>query len=200
MQSLASYNALAAIDGTQGYLFNAAPTPNASATAAVAQASHDILVHLFPAQKAVLDALLIQSLSGLPANTDVNGGIGLGANVAARVIALREGDGWNKVVVDTGSTDADKWRPTSLMFAPALDAQWADLQPFTMNSPDQFLPAAPPPLTTDTITTDQYANDLERTRALGAVNSTDRTLDQTLIARFWADGAGPSRRPDIGMS
>jgi membrane-associated phospholipid phosphatase len=46
----------------------------------------------------------------------------------------------------------------------------------------QFRPAGPPPLNSA-----QYAADLNLVKSLGAANSTNRTAEQTLIARFWSD-------------
>src|SRR5262249_11611400 len=78
-------------------------------------------------------------------------------------------------------------QPTAPFYMAPLDPQWANLQPWVMTSPNQFLPPGPPSLTSQ-----EWADAYNKTKDLGAYNSTDRTADQTQIARFWADGAGTS--------
>jgi hypothetical protein len=68
---------------------------------------------------------------------------------------------------------------------PALTPQWANLTPFAMTSPNQFDPSGPPALSSQA-----YADAVNKTESLGAANSTTRTADQTQIAKYWSDGAG----------
>src|SRR5688572_10117073 len=63
IESLAVFNVVSAIEGTQGYLVDLMAPEGASADAAVAQAAHDVLVHLFPTLAASLDAQLALSLA-----------------------------------------------------------------------------------------------------------------------------------------
>ena len=58
--------------------------------------------------------------------------------------------------------------------------------PFALSSRLQFLPEAPPALTSEL-----YARDFNQVKMLGGVNSTVRTAEQTTIARNWA-GVGYS--------
>src|SRR3954452_19966356 len=76
------------------------------------------------------------------------------------------------------------------MFAEPMLPQWANLRPFVMNSPDQFLPKGPPELTSQ-----EWVDAYNQVKSLGSANSTTRTTDQTQIARFWADGAGSYTPP-----
>src|SRR5262249_11422524 len=117
-------------------------------------------------------------------------GIALGEAVANQVIQLRAHDGWDNFVDDEGSTAIGQWRPTAPSFAPALLPQWANLTPFAMASPGQFLPPPPPALDSQA-----YADAVNKTESLGAADSTTRTADQTQIARFWADGSGTYTPP-----
>src|SRR5262249_17429362 len=68
--------------------------------------------------------------------------------------------------------------------------QWATLKPFAMTSPSQFRAAAPPSLTSQ-----QWADDVNKTLSLGSVDSTTRTADQTQSALFWNDKAGTYTPP-----
>jgi hypothetical protein len=77
------------------------------------------------------------------------------------------------------------WIPTPPAFAaPALP--WlSKMVPFTMSSPSEFRPEPPFPLTSQ-----DWADDYNQVKALGALNSTVRTPDQTQIALFWTDHVG----------
>ena len=61
--------------------------------------------------------------------------------------------------------------------------QWADLDPFALISPDQFLPEGPPELTSR-----EYAKAVKQVQSLGEADSTLRTDEQTEIAEYWHYG------------
>lgn len=193
MESHAVFNAIAAIDGTNGYQFNATPVAGADANAAISHAAYTVLSYLFPGQSDILDQALADALAGI--TSGLTEGETLGRAIADQIIDLRDGDGWDNPIVEVGSNESEVWRPTGPDFVQGLNPQWAELTPFALNSGSQFRPDAPPSLLDDTITTDAFANDLERVRALGDSDSTQRTADQTEIARFWADGAGTETPP-----
>ena len=113
-----------------------------------------------------------------------------GESVADVVIALRQSDGWDRFVVADEGNQPGQWRPTPPMFALAQAPQWGQLTPFSLESGSQFRPAAPPALTSVA-----YAEALAEVQRLGSATSTQRTADQTQIARFWADGAGSYTPP-----
>jgi hypothetical protein len=185
MESLAVFDAVSAVDGTPGYLLNMTTPAGADANAAAAQAAHDVLAYLFPTQKATFDAALASALAAIPDGQGKTDGVALGQAVAAKIITLRANDGWDANVIDDGSTAVGQWRPTAPAYMPAADPQWANLTPFALLSPNQFLPAGPPDLSSQA-----YADAVNLTESLGAANSTTRTADQTQIANFWKDGAG----------
>jgi len=60
------------------------------------------------------------------------------------------------------------------------------MSPFTMTSASQFLPDEPPP----DLTSSQWADDYNQVKALGTVNSSARTAQQTEIGLFWTDHTG----------
>jgi hypothetical protein len=190
MESLAVYDAIAAIDGTPGYLVNLSAPSDASAEAAVAEAADQVLDDLYPAQKASFDAQLTLSLSAISAGQSRFDGIALGAEAAQAIIALRANDGSSATVVDNGSTAVGQWRPTAPGFGSAMTPQWADVTPFALTSPDQFLPAAPPSLTSAA-----YAAAVNETESLGAGDSTTRTAAETQIALWWNDQTGTYTPP-----
>src|SRR5204862_7113801 len=73
---------------------------------------------------------------------------------------------------------------------PYLLPQWGRLVPFAIPTNAWFRPAGPPNLESDT-----WAADYAEVKALGGVVSAARTPEQTLIALFWADGAGTETPP-----
>ena len=73
--------------------------------------------------------------------------------------------------------------PASDPLRPAALPQWADLDPFALASPDQFLPEGPPELTSR-----EYAKALKQVQSLGEADSTLRTPEQKEIAEYWHYG------------
>ncbi len=190
MVHAAIYDAVAAIENKPS-LFVALDAPvGTSAEAAVAAAAHRVLLYAYPAQKTAFDTALASSLAGIPDGQGKTDGLALGRATADAVIAIRSRDGWNDFEPYVGSTDVGAWRPTAPMFAPALLPQWATLEPFTLDSPSQFRPVAPP-----AITSVEYASAVTEVQLLGSATSTARTAEQTEIARFWADNGGTYTPP-----
>ena len=166
------------------------PGASGSPAAAIAKATRDVLVNRFPAQAGSVDTAYTNYLSanGLAADDP---GVSVGAAAAAGMIALRTGDGSfpNPAPVFNGTNLVGMWRPTPsfLPGPPASGASmavpWmADVTPFVVLSGDQF--AAPPP---PSLGSGLYRNEYEEVKALGALNSSTRTTEQTQIAYFWAD-------------
>ena len=142
MESLSVYDAVAAIDGTPGFLVNLTAPAGASAAAAVAEAADQVLDNLYPAQTATFDAQLATDLAGIADGQAKTDGIALGQAAARTIIALRATDGSQATVNDPGSTAVGQREPTAPGFANAVTPQWIDVTPFAMTSPDQFQPGA----------------------------------------------------------
>ena len=158
-------------------------------SAAVAAAAHDVLVGMYPAQSATLDATYFSYL----ANHGLAGdpGILVGQQVAARVLPLRRTNPNPLPLPFVGGNTAGAWRPTNSLLgnppspAPfsAMAAPWmASFDPFTLTGPTRFR-APPPPALTSAL----YARDYEEVRQLGALVSTQRTAEQTDLAYFYSD-------------
>jgi len=73
-------------------------------------------------------------------------------------------------------TTAGVYVPTVVPIA----VQWPQRKPWLMTGPAQFRPGPPPKLTSEV-----WARDYNEIKALGGKNSTQRTPEQTEIARFW---------------
>jgi hypothetical protein len=153
-----------------------APAPGASLDAAVAAATRTALLKLMPAQQASIDAdyqALIGTVPDGPAKTS---GIAVGEQAATAVFASCAND---------GSVAPDAYRPhtTAGIYVPTVIPavpHWGKRKPWVMDRPDQFRPGPPPSLTSDT-----WTRDYNEVKALGARNSTQRTAEQTAMAKFW---------------
>jgi PAP2 superfamily len=173
--------------------------------AAIAQTAYEVLMGIYAsdsgpyagsaALRENLQAELTASLAEIPDGGAEQRGIRLGHDIAQSILAQRAGDGWNAVVdpqTEIG-TDPGEWRPTPAGFANPLAPHWGDVTPWAVESAQQFIPEAPP-----TLTSNEYAAAYNETKQLGAANSEQlglRTADQTQIALFWADGAGTHTPP-----
>jgi hypothetical protein len=158
-----------------------------SPDAAAAQAAHDVLVALNPPAAAAYDALLRQHLGENP-NGFVQLGAKTGAAVAAAVLAWRMNDGWIVASFPPYSLPPfpGLWQPTPPANAAAIFTHTQQAAPLAMASSTQFLPVAPPVLTSA-----RYAADLNEVKSLGKSDSATRTPDQMVTARVWA-GIGAS--------
>jgi hypothetical protein len=95
MMHAAIYDAVNAIYQTHEPYAAGVPhaSPSASQEAAAAAAAHEVLVQLYPAFQATLDAELQQSLSQIPDGTPKTEGISVGQAVGDLILALRSNDG-----------------------------------------------------------------------------------------------------------
>lgn len=143
-----------------------------SAGAAVAAAAHRVLVLLYPAQQAALDATYAAYL----VNNALVGDPGLAVGEAAGA-----------------SLHANHYRPTlplTPFFGRTALGQWRSpvplafnflgfSAPFTLNRVNQFRPQPPPPLTSGA-----YARDYAEVQALGVAAA--HPNPHTDVARFWS--------------
>jgi hypothetical protein len=161
-----------------------------SPVAAVATAAHDVLLNLFPAQAATLNTQYAEYLAsqGLSANDP---GVVVGQQAAAGILALRANDGRfpSNFPPFTGGTEPGVWRPTPSYLsgppptlAPGAIPWLATVTPFTLKSPSQFR-AAPP----HKLASKRYAEEYNEVKALGALQNSTRTAEQTDLAYFYAD-------------
>ena len=182
MMHLAMFDAVNATSGRhRSYVSSEKASRGASAVAAAAQAARDVLVALYPARQAIYDEALASDIAPIPAGL-ARQGVEAGAHAAQEILALRATDGWDTVPpAYVLPLTPGNWQPTPTAFAPATFTHLNNVLPFAFASPTHFLPPPPP-----TMTSGRYAADLEEVRRLGAVGSTQRTADQTLVARLFA--------------
>jgi hypothetical protein len=199
---LAIHDALNAIDRrSRPYAFaTRQPLPHASVDAAVAAAARNVLVPLLqqlpapfsdcvPASVAGVETDYAAALAAIADGPAKSQGVELGRAAASAILAVRTGDGADTPLFDTAypqGTAPGAYRFTpgfSFAFAPG----WADVTPFVLRDSSQF--RADPPYD---VTTRRYAADFAEVKRLGGDGITtpsQRTPEQTEIARFWVESA-----------
>src|SRR4051812_3575816 len=183
----AFYAAAVAIQG--GYR-PSAPTPAAPAAAspeaAVAAAAYETLTGLQPAlgaDQTILDHDYAAYLAGIPDGRAKTEGITVGEQVAAAVLALRtnDGRGCSTTLTDLGQPPAGPgvWQPGP---GPVLGLCLPGMRPLALATASQLRPHHP-----HLLTSRRYAGDFNEVKDLGRLDSTTRTPEETIQARFWTD-------------
>jgi hypothetical protein len=182
--AVAVYDAVMAIEGGyEPFAVEVDAPEGASAQAAVAAAAHGVLVHYLPAQKTtILDPALDMSLGSIPDSPAKSDGVTVGEEVAAAWIELRADDGFRDPVTYTPPNPPipGVWLPTAT--TPPIGTYLGLMDPFSLDSADQFRPAGPPPLRSR-----RWARDYNEVKEIGSATSSTRTDAQTIAARFWAE-------------
>jgi len=177
MVHVAMFDAINSIEGRYSpYKVKVAAPAGSSAEAAGVAAAHTVLVKLFPEQKASFDAAYAASLAQIPDGSGKTAGIGVGEEVAGKILALRAADGADAPNTYRPNTAPGVYVPTTLPIA----SQWGNVTPWVMERGSQFRPAAPPDLKSA-----EWARDYNEVKDLGGKKSTTRTAEQTEAARFW---------------
>ena len=178
----AIYDAAVAVSG--GYRpYHVSPVvpPGASLDAAVATAAHRVLVELFPAQEADLDAAYVASLAGIPEGQPKTDGIEAGEQVGVGILDLPTVEGLNSTVPYIQPPPGPGvYEPTAS--ATPLGTKLPRVVPLALEVASQFRPDGPLPLSSR-----EYAANLRQVKKLGRLDSTVRTEEQTRTALFWTD-------------
>lgn len=192
MTHVSMYDAvIGVVGGREPYAVRepAGPGP-ISAEAAAAAAAHKMLVALFPAQQATFDAALATSLAGVPDGPAEAHGVAWGEHVAQRILDLRADDGSAATVPYAWPEGASWWEPTPPAYLPPAFPNWPEVRPWSLGHGAQLRgPAPPAPMSAD------YAAAFDEVLRLGAIDSSERTAEQSEIALFWADGPGTATPP-----
>jgi hypothetical protein len=169
---------------------------NPDLKAALAQAAHDTLVELFPAQAARFDAALLLDLASIKKGREKERGIALGRQAAEAILALRSGDGSDHPEPRIGieyvpGNDPGIWRQDPVSMIPlALGARWSEVDPFVLDSAAQL--RVPPPPALDSAEYAEAYHEVQSVGGDGVATPTVRTLDQTHTGIYWAYDGTPS--------
>jgi hypothetical protein len=180
----AIYDAVNAIDAThKPYLVHVEHvSPHASQEAAAAAAAHETLLVLYPAFQTTLDLQYEQSLAQIPDGADKTTGIDVGRAAALATLTLRSDDGsaLPPIPYVFGNAPGDYQSTPPNFPAQPVFTHWSQVTPFALERAKQFRLGPPPALTSA-----EYTAVFNDVKALGIVNSTAATADQSLIGRFW---------------
>ena len=154
--------------------------PDADPVAAAASAAFEVLVAELPGQRATLAARLARRpWTALPDGAARDKGVALGQRAAAAILRARQrrrrGHARDRALHAGAAEQAGRavYRPVppvDFMAAPG----WRSLQPFGLQSPQQFRVAPPPALDSA-----EYATAFEEVKRMGGKGSTARSADQT---------------------
>lgn len=194
---IAVFEAVNAIQGEyRSYLSLPRAPVGTSVDAAVAAAAHDALAALFPAQTSIFDDYLAEDLAALRDAESVEVGLAVGGEAAATILSLRAGDGSDHIEARVGvdyipADGPGEWRQDPISQHPlALGSNWSVVEPFVMDSAEQF--RTPPPPALGSI---EYADAFDEVGRLGGdgiITPTERTEEQTQIGLYWAYDGTPS--------
>jgi hypothetical protein len=155
-------------------------SPGGNVRAAASVAAHKVLTTLNPANTALYNTALQNSLALIGDGAQKTDGMATGLAYANAMIALRTGDGSGAVVNYVPGMNPGQWRPTPPGNGAAALPHWGGVTPFLLSSGSQFRPDAPPALGSA-----EYAAAYNEVKTIGAIGSATRTADQTASALFW---------------
>ena len=173
----AVYQAVNAITGRYPHdLVDLGNAQGASIDAAIAAASRVVLLHEAPLLKPNIESVYGKVLSSLPDDSARTLGVELGERAAANVLS-RHTDDLGHPEPYRPVTSPGVYVPTTF----PLGVTVAQQKPWFLKSASQFRPGPPPALSSAL-----WARDYNEVKAVGALDSTVRTPEQTAIAQFWA--------------
>jgi hypothetical protein len=174
---VAMFDAVNSLDRRyQPYGVSISAPKEASKDAAAAAAAGGVLAQLFPGDRDELRATLSSYLVPIPEGPAKSAGINLGAEVAAKTLLDRQGDGADAPDAYRPKTKPGVYVPTPI----TASSMWPKVKPFAMTSPSQFRPQPPVALTSA-----EWAADYNEIKSLGGKASVQRTARQTEDAKFW---------------
>jgi hypothetical protein len=180
----AVYDAVNAIDGRyRPYLTAPKAKRWYSKDAAAATAAYRVLSSILPTQEPKFALLYTDSLEGISPGKAKDGGIAVGAAAAQAMLDARMNDGRFGMFRFTPGTERGQWRPELPLFVNDPAAWVKDVKPFLIRSASDYRSDGP-----NRLWSKKYAKEFEEVKSLGSIGSTDRSADQTDMARFWAEG------------
>ena len=181
---VAMFEAVNSIEGSARPYSQRIPSrPGASMEAAAATAAHHALLGLYPAQQVMLDVALAKSLAEVRSTQARDDGIAVGEIAARQLLAWRAADGINDFLPYRPPHVLGAWVPRD--GSTAFGVNLPMVPPWVIRDAAQFRPAPPPAFSSA-----QFKQDYLEVFAIGGVDSTTRTPEQTLVAQFWTD-SGP---------
>ena len=166
-----------AIEDTQGRSESDQLLAGASAARSMGQM-------LFYGEAARFDALLpADALNAEQAKL-----VEIGRASASAAMEMRRGDSAATTQNYSTSFKPGQWQRTCSR--PPELPHWRNVRPFLLKDAKAFMPPAPPALDSP-----EYAKALREVQTYGAIDSIERTPEQTMLAKFWSDFSYTSTPP-----
>ncbi|WP_432027771.1 vanadium-dependent haloperoxidase [Streptomyces sp. 1222.5] len=153
--------------------------------------AYRIISQLYPSDQAYIDARYRARTGRSPHSYDPLDRLVVDP-VVRQINKARAGDGSNNPAVYSGDTTTPgAWRPTGEQDcekpSDAVTPNWGKVRPFVLRSGSQFRPPTLRGFTSyaDLVASPQYAAQRDEVRRVGAVDSAERTYNQTVIGWFW---------------
>jgi PAP2 superfamily len=176
------YDVVVAIEGGyRPYAITPTVPPNTSVDAAVAAATHRVLVERFRDQQSGLDDVYFAYLNGIPEGEAKTNGIEVGEEVGVGMLLLRANDGLDSIVPYVQRPPGPGVYEPTAPVAP-LGTRMPGVLPLALENASQFRPNGPPALHRR-----EYGHDFNEVKYLGRVDSSVRSAEQTAVALFWTD-------------
>ena len=175
--ALAVFEAVNAIDPRyHSYLGFPAAVRSASQDSAAATAAFKVLMNHYPQHKSHLEESYAMVMAQLPDSPGKQAGVAVGDKAAQAVMAAGGIDPAVEQAPYRPRTVAGQWIGAS---PPSTEPYWLAFKPWVATDIETLMPPPPPELTSQT-----WSRDYEEVRRLGGKASTDRSPDQTLVARY----------------
>jgi hypothetical protein len=178
----AIYDAVNAIDGRFS-VYAVAPSsvpPGSSTEAAAIAAAYTVLIARLPLQAASLGVDYSAMLGGIPDGPAKSNGVAIGVEVGNGILSHRAGDGLDAATPAYAFGNGPGVYQRIPIFEPRTDPilkVLVGVRPFAILGASQFRADGPPALTSE-----EWANDYNEVKELGAKNSSTRTDAQTQLA------------------
>jgi hypothetical protein len=132
MLPVAEYDAVVPITGQSSAYGGSVPAaPGARPEAAADQATHDVLLALYPSMQSALDTQLNGELAALPAGPGTQDGLAVGAAAARQILAMRASDGSSTAPPPfVAGADPGNYQPTPPKFSAPMFTTWGSVTPF----------------------------------------------------------------------
>jgi len=175
--ALAMFEALNAIDRRyESYLGMTPAAPGASQDAAAATAAYQVLIAHYPGQKAGLEDSYEVAMMGIADPAAREKGKAVGQAAARLALAAGGFDPARKPVHYRPRTSAGMWTATAL---PVYPPYAFTFKPWFLPGFDALRPPPPPALSSE-----RWARDFDEIKRLGGKSGSERTPEQSLMARY----------------
>jgi membrane-associated phospholipid phosphatase len=171
------------------YKFSIEKPENYDALSAIRGCLYEICYFLHPSQRNrfVRLAHLDSIATGVQAH---NESYRFGQKIAAGILNIRSKDGASTNINHIGSLAPGQWRRTPPHFRPSELPNWGNVNLFCVKNKSNFIPPPPPALESQ-----QYYNAVKEVKIYGMINSSLRTKEETMLAKFWKDFSYSSTPP-----